>query len=179
MSQIDNENLESNFEKYVSYLDKFGETSIENFVESEGHRLATSPANAQKDEYGCYNGGLVENTLEILDSMRKLDIVAGKKADQKSLWKVALLHNIGAIGTSSEDLFLPQDSDWHIEKLGMLYKRNQNLKSTCAERTFQILFHYSIELTEEEYFAILSIDKDKPLNYLGSLLVASRALFCR
>ena len=106
-------------------------------------------------------------------------VFSGKQAEQKSLWKVALLHNIGTIGSTEEDMFLPQDSEWHIEKLGLLYKRNQSLKTTNTERTLQFLSKYGVELSEEEFFAILSVDKEKPLNYLGRLLSAARILICK
>ena len=133
---------------------------------------------AQKDEYGCFNGGLIQNTLDILQTMRKLDIVSGKLADQKSLYKVALLHSLGIMGSPEKDMFLPQDSDWHIEKLGLLYKRDQTLKNTNIERTFQFLLFLGVKITPEEYDAILSVEKDVPLNYLGRLLCASRILVC-
>tara|TARA_E500000331_G_C16908369_1_gene562313 strand:+ start:66 stop:605 length:540 start_codon:yes stop_codon:yes gene_type:complete len=179
MSDNNEDLVASNFEQYVSLVGKFDEVQINSLIENEGPRLATSPSNAQKDEHGCFNGGMIQDTLNILEAMRKLDIVAGKEADQKSLWKVALLHNIGTIGSTEEDMFLPQDSDWHIEKLGLLYKRNQGLKTTNTERTIQILSKYGVELSAEEFFAILSIDKEKPLNYLGRLLTAARTIVCK
>jgi len=178
MSDQNEELVASNFEQYVGLVGKLKDKNIDMLVETEGPRLATSPSNAQKDEYGCFNGGMIQNTLDILQTMRKLDIVAGKLADQKSLFKVALLHNVGTVGSTEEDMFLPQDSDWHIEKLGLLYKRNQNLKTSPSERTFQFLFKYGVELNQDEYYAILSTNKEAPLNYLGRLLCAARILIC-
>ena len=179
MSEQNEETVSTNFEQYLTTISKLKNSNIDKLMEVEGTRIATSPSNAQKDEFGCYNGGMIQNTLDILDAMRKLDIVGGKLADQKSLYKVALLHNIGTIGSTEEDKFLPQDSEWHIEKLGHIYKRNQSLKSSSIERTFQFLFKYGVELSMEEFNAILSVDKEVPLNYLGRLLCASRILICK
>tara|TARA_R110000851_G_scaffold25240_16_gene72965 strand:- start:8406 stop:8951 length:546 start_codon:yes stop_codon:yes gene_type:complete len=171
--------VETNFNQFVNVIGKLKNDNIDMLIESESARLATSPSNAQKDAFGCYNGGMIQDTLNILDAMRKLDIVAGKTADQKSLYKVALLHNIGTIGSTEEDMFLPQDSEWHIEKLGHIYKKNKFLKNSNTERTFQFLFKYGVTLTMEEFDAILSVDKESPLNYLGQLLCASRILICK
>jgi hypothetical protein len=179
MSEQNEEVVSSNFEKYISIISKLKDLNIDKMIEAEGTRIATSPSNAQKDLFGCYNGGMIQNTLDILDAMRKLDIVGGKLADQKSIYKVALLHNIGTVGSTEEDMFLPQDSEWHIEKLGHIYKRNQALKNSSIERTFQFLFKYGVELSMEEFNAILSVDKEAPLNYLGRLLCASRILICK
>ena len=178
MSENNEEMVANNFEQYVELTSKLKDKNIDEMIEQHATRFATSPANAQKDEYGCFNGGMIQNTLEILQAMRKMDIVAGKLADQKSLYKVALLHNLGTIGSTEKDMFLPQDSEWHIEKLGLLYKRNQGFNTSNTERTIQFLFQHGVHLTEEEYFAILSVDKEKPLNYLGRLLCAARIIVC-
>jgi hypothetical protein len=59
---------------------------------------------------------------------------------------------LGRIGTSSEEYCEPQDSDWHYEKLGLIYKRNQNLyKFHPIQFTLQLLTKYGVKLTEEEY----------------------------
>ena len=74
------ETVAANFEKYVNLVDKFGETQISSMIENEGARLATSPSNAQKDEHGCFNGGMIQDTLDILEAMRKLEEQVNQKA---------------------------------------------------------------------------------------------------
>ena len=70
--------VETNFNQFVDIAGKLKNDNVDILIESESARLATSPSNAQKDEFGCYNGGMIQNTLDILDAMRKLDIVGGK-----------------------------------------------------------------------------------------------------
>ena len=123
--------VETNFNQFVNVIGKLKNDNIDMLIESESARLATSPSNAQKDAFGCYNGGMI------------------------------------------------QDTEWHIEKLGHIYKKNKFLKNSNTERTFQFLFKYGVTLTMEEFDAILSVDKESPLNYLGQLLCASRILICK
>lgn len=173
----DFENIKENFEQFTSIISRFDDDNLSTLVAELEQRLATSPANAQKDEYGAEDGGLIDTTLKTLSMLRKLDVATGKQCDPKSLFKVALLHDLGRIGTMSEEYCLPQDSDWHYEKLGLIYKRNQNLyQYNPVQFTFQLLTQYGVKLTEEEYNAIQSISLNKPLNHMGKLLLAARLL---
>ena len=75
----------------------------------------------------------------------------------KSLVKVALLHELGKIGGLSidEDLYLIQESEWHREKLGQVYKYNDKCsKMNTAHRTLWLLSHFGVELSREEWVAI-------------------------
>ena len=69
-------------------------------------------------------------------------------------------------------MFLPQDSDWHFEKLGMIYKKNQEIyEYNSIQFTFQLLTNFGIKLSEEEYDAIQSVQINKPLNHSKSLKI--------
>ena len=68
---------------------------------------------------------------------------------------VSLFHAIGKVGDLENDLFVPEDSKWHQEKLGQFYKYNENLdKSTTPDRTLYLLQHFGVTLTHDEYYAI-------------------------
>ncbi len=173
----DFEKIKENYQTYIDIIERFEDSNLNALFEQLGERVAVAPANAQKDEYGCKNGGLVELSLEVLSMMRKLNAATGKQCEPKSLFKVALLHDLGRIGTVSNELFLQQDSDWHYEKLGMHFKKNQELYEYAPTQfTFQILSNFGVKLTEEEYSAIQSVQIGKPLNHLGRILMAARTM---
>jgi len=72
-----------------------------------------------------------------------------------NILKVGLLHEIGKIGDLSEDYFVEQDSDWHREKLGQVYKFNDDLnKMSVSHRTLFLLQHFGVELSKDEWIAI-------------------------
>ena len=54
--------------------------------------------------------------------MRKINDAFDMGLSAASILKVGLLHDIGKLGTVDHDLFVDQDSSWHREKLGQLYK---------------------------------------------------------
>ena len=171
------ENIKKNIEKYSSLLGRFNDKNIDEMVEQLAERLATSPASFRKEDLGCSEGGFLETTFETLRTMKKIQSVIDVDAPSGSLYKVALLHDLGKIGSSSQEFNLPQDSDWHREKLGHIYKKNQDLQDFHpVQLTFQILSSFGIKLTEDEYNAILSIKFNRPLNDLGKLLLAAKLL---
>jgi len=87
------------------------------------------------------------------------------------LYKVALLHDLGRLGTSTKDWLIPQESEWHQEKLGEFYRYNDELpRMTPTQRTLMMLLEFGVALSQDEFLAISSIDSDQPLNKLGALL---------
>ena len=57
------------------------------------------------------------------------------------------------------DCYIPQDSSWHREKLGEMYKYNPEIPfMPVAVRSIFTLTQYGIALSHEEYVAILIHD---------------------
>lgn len=149
------ENIKSNWDKYESLLNKLSDPSIEKMVEAIGERLLMCPASMKNDQYGCYPGGLVEHSLDVALTMRKINEAMNMNIQSSSILKVALLHEIGKIGDENLDYFVEQDSDWHVEKLGQHYKYNEKIdKMSISHRTLYLLQKFHIELTREEWIAI-------------------------
>ena len=117
------EQLISQYEKYVAVLKKvLDSNTVDVLVESLGERLLMCPRGLT-EETGGTPGGLVEFSLEVASAVKKM---SGSGENLKSLIKVALLHELGMVGDLDEgtDLYLIQDSDWHRDKLGQVYKYN-------------------------------------------------------
>ena len=171
------ENLQENYETFGTILEKLGNKGLTNFVEELGEDLIMSPAAAQKDEYGCFAGGIIDMCLKLAQSMRKLNLVAGYNVPVESIYTVAFLRAIAECGDSKNRMFEPHDSDWHIEKLGLLYKRNPKLNGTTwTTRAIEIATVNAISLTSDEVMAILTAANEKPYNNLGRLLKSANTL---
>ena len=155
MKNIDAEILKSNWEKYESILKRLKDKNIASFLDSFGERLVMCPNARNQAEKGSYPGGLVENSLEVASTMKKISDTLGVNIPMTSLLKVALLHDIGKVGDEEEDLFMIQDSSWHREKLGQVYKYNENLpKMSISHRSLYLLQSFNISLTRDEWLAI-------------------------
>ena len=173
----DENKIKESYETFSEIVQKLENEGLTNLVETLGENLVMSPAYAQKDEYGCRPAGLIDLALETAQTMRKLNVVGSFDTDTRSIYVVAFLRALGEFGTSSEQMFTPHDSDWHIEKLGLLYKRNTNLNGTTwSQRAVELATVYNVNLKSEEILALLSADADKKLNNLAKLLSAATTI---
>lgn len=183
---MDAETIENNWNKYESLCKRFNDEGINSLLEALGERMAACPSAIKTEYTGCYPGGLIDTTLKITASMRKINDTLDDKLPTSSVLKVGLLHDIGKVGDESADHFLDQDSDWHREKLGQLYKYNDALpKMTYAHRTLHLLQHFGVKLTREEWEAIATsggyhLEENRfyvgTKNTLGKVLCSARLL---
>ena len=146
------EQLVAQLEKYTDILSKvIGPEPAKDLCETLGERLLMCPRGLT-EEAGGSPGALLEFSLAVAASAKSLSSTYG---DTKSLVKVSLLHELGKVGDLTNDLFVIQESDWHREKLGHVYKYNEDCeKMNIAPRTLWLLSHFGIELTREEWIAI-------------------------
>ena len=170
----DFEKVESNWKTYSKLLGRFKDDGINNLIETLGERLCVSPANPREEQYGCYPGGLIDSTLRITTTMRKLNVFHEASVKTPSILKIGLLHDIGRIGTLDREWLSEQDSDWHHNR-GFHFKQNYELsEKNHYQRTLYLLQHFGISLSEEEYDAIISIEDHCTRNNLSSFLIHSR-----
>lgn len=145
------EQLVSQLEKYADVLNKVVDTPTKGLIDTLGERLLMTPRGLT-EEAGGIPGGLLEFSLSVASAAKSMSATYG---DTKSLVKVSLLHELGKVGDLDNDLYLIQESDWHREKLGHVYKYNEECaKMNIAHRTLWLLSHFGIELTREEWVAI-------------------------
>ena len=172
---MDMEIIKKNWGTYKTILNRLEDEQIDAMLEKIGQRLCLSPANPNDKQYGCYPGGIVVTSTKLAKAMQALNEFHGNPVDIKSVYKVGLLHDIGRIGTLSDDWLLPQDSDWHREKLGNLFKVNADLPNmSILHRTMLLLNQFQVTLTEEEFTALVSLDERDAKNTLGALLLHAR-----
>jgi len=170
----DFEKVESNWKSYSSLLGRFKDDGINNLLEALGERLCVAPANPREEQYGCYPGGLLDSSLKIATTMKKLRGFHGCDVPVASILKVGLLHDIGRIGSLTTEWLTEQDSDWHHER-GFHFKQNYDLtEKTHIQRTLFFLQHFGVKLDDQEYDAMVSLDDQVSRNNLASFLIHSR-----
>ena len=135
--------IKKNWNTYKTILSRLEDENISTLLEELGERICLAPANSNNKQYGCYPGGIVVTSTKLAKAMQALNEFHGTPVDIKSIYKVGLLHDIGRLGTIESDWLLPQDSDWHREKLGNEFKINFDLpKLTHLQRTLFLLNHF-------------------------------------
>lgn len=151
------EDIAANFDKYRSFMEKLGDRSEAALalVDHLGERLALCPASSRKEYHNAFPGGLVEHSLRVLTNALKLCKTFGWDLPKESLIIGALLHDIGKVGDHEQDYYIPQDSDWHRDKLGEMYKHNKSMQyMTVPDRGVWLCQHFGLKLTQAEFLAI-------------------------
>lgn len=161
------EQILENYNKFRSYCEKLGERSesILKLVDSLDEQLALCPASGKTSFHRAIPGGLVEHSLRVLNNAVKLTKEFGWSGtfSKESLIIAALFHDIGKVGMPTEDGWVPyyiqQESEWHREKLGEMYKHNENMSyMTTQQRSVFIMQYFGVKLSYDEYLAILLND---------------------
>lgn len=151
------EQIAENFEKYRGFMEKLGdraEAALE-LVDHLGERLALCPASSRKDYHHAIPGGLVDHSLRVLSNALKLSKAFGWDLPKDSLIIGCLLHDLGKVGDHEKDYYVPQDSDWHREKIGEMYKHNKDIQyMTVPDRGVWLCQHFGLKLTQPEWLAI-------------------------
>lgn len=169
------EDIASNFEKYRSFMEKLGDRSEAalSMIDALGEQLALCPASSRKDFHHAIPGGLVDHSLRVLQNALKLVKTFGWNVPRESLIVSCLLHDIGKAGLANDDrsitdYYVPQDSDWHREKLGEMYKPNKDMQyMSTPQRSVHMCQQFGLRLNTDEYLAILLndgfvLDENKP-----------------
>ena len=147
--------IKSNWEKFENFCSRLNDKNIDALLEELGERLIMCPASPKEDQHGCYPGGLIEHAMEVASLTKALSETSGLNIPIASIIKVGLLHEVGKVGDLSESFFVEQDSEWHRDKLGQLYKYNENLnKMSISHRTLFLLQHFGVSLNQDEWLAI-------------------------
>jgi putative nucleotidyltransferase with HDIG domain len=151
------EQIAENFDKYRSLCEKLGDRaeSALVLVDSLGERLALCPASSRKDYHSAFPGGLVDHSLRVLTNALKLSKAMGWELSRESLIIGCLFHDLGKVGDHQTDYYVPQDSEWHRDKLGEMYKHNKALQyMTVPDRGVWLCQHFGLKLTQDEWLSI-------------------------
>lgn len=151
------EDIAENFNKFRSFAEKLGDRSEAALamIDHLGERLALCPASSRKEYHSAYPGGLVEHSLRVLSNALKLSKTFGWDLPKESLIIACLFHDLGKVGDDENDLYLPQDSDWHRDKLGEMYKHNRDIQyMTVPDRGLWLCQHFGLKLSQEEFLSI-------------------------
>ena len=139
-----------------------------------GESLVLAPRGLTEDD-GGRPGALIKFSLNVASAAKTLSSHFG---DTKSLVKVSLLHELGKLGdvTEGNELFIMQESDWHREKLGQMYKYNEACsRMNVAHRTLWLTSQLGFELSREEWMAI-NVSQGLHLSPISQVLIERSAL---
>lgn len=168
MKKLPAEQIMNNLETFYQYIDNYIEGArakkLKEFYSNIEESLATSPASSNVNHHNCFAGGYLDHVIRVVECSIVLDKV-WTKFGQKSNYTIeelvfsAINHDLGKLGTDDQPFYVPNDSQWHIEKQGAHYKINPfHTHMRIAQRSLYYLQQAGIPTTENEYLAILLHD---------------------
>lgn len=130
-------------------------------LEKIGTQFYTAPASDNIHKHSAHPGGLAHHSILVAKNMLELCSLWYKDVNLESAVVCAVFHDLGKATTvKGEDVYIDNDSQWHKDKLGKTYIKNPVIRDglTHSQRGVRLLTSYGIDLTDDEYLAILAHD---------------------
>ena len=164
LNNMDTSTIEKNYNEFVEYIEKYiSEPRKEKLLamyEAFSDKLCTAPASSHSTRHNCFAGGYIDHVNRVVATAIELHKVWEKLAAPISDFTLeevvfaALNHDLGKLGSSKEEYYVPNDQDWQIKK-GQIYKINPSLHfMKVPDRSIYLLQEFGIEMSESEYLAI-------------------------
>lgn len=164
MKQLSPEQILENLNKFYSIIDKYitgdRKDKLIDLYKGIEETLAMSPASTRIDHHNCFAGGYVDHVIRVIEASLVFEKVWDRFGQNKNytteeLVFSAINHDLGKLGTNEQPNYIPNDSQWHIEKQGLLYKYNPNITHMrVSDRSLFYLQKAGIEVSENEFLAI-------------------------
>lgn len=164
MKTLPAERIVENVEKFYGFIDKYitgdRKDQLREFYKSIEEVLSLSPASTKVDNHNCFPGGYLDHVLRVTEAALIFEKVWDRFGHKKEytteeLVFSALNHDLGKLGTNENPVYVKNDSQWHVEKLGLHYKWNPDLKyMRIQDRSLYALQEAGIRVSENEFLAI-------------------------
>lgn len=166
IKELTAEQIEKNWDTYCSFFEKLGDRAepAKKLLEAIGETLATAPASSRISYHNCFVGGLADHSIRVLKNALKLKKTFGYDLPDEGLIIGCLFHDLGKTCHVNDDgtlipYYLPNESEWHKEKLGQLYIINPDIPyMTVPDRGIWLCSKFDLRLSYDEHLAILLND---------------------
>jgi hypothetical protein len=150
--------LEANKQKFIDTNNKY-EIFTPELLDFLGDGFYISPASPTLEMYGCFPGGLLNHLIKACKYAVQINDLLPEtiKQNKESIIKCAFLSQIGKVF-----LFKPNPREWHRKNLGKMYEFTDDLVSLkTGERSVYYAINHGVKLKENEFQAIVNLDKDE------------------
>ena len=162
MNNLPQRDIEAMWSLYDNLVKKIDDDSLTQFIEKFGQRFVEQSYSQRTNEPFCGIGGLLEYSLELAKTAKKINEALGFEIDNKKLMRACFLSQFGRIGTDSQARFIGTESSWHKEKLGQYYDWNTFCpKFKISDMTLFLLQSNNLILDWDEWISIKLLDDFK------------------
>ena len=151
------EQLMGSIETYIASPRK---EALIKMYEAIVEKVLTAPASSNSTRHNCWPGGYIDHVnrvvkcaIELWETWHSLGANT-KNYTKEELVFAAINHDLGKVGSSTDDYYIPNDSDWHVKR-GQIYKINPKLQfMKVPDRSIYLLQEHGVAFSENEYLAI-------------------------
>ena len=163
------EKIQANWIDFMSNIDTYisspRKEQLTKFYETYAERIMLMPAAHNKKYHSAFPGGYVDHVNRVVKgALAMSDVWASFGCDmttftQEELVFSAINHDLGKMGSDTEDAYIPQTDNWRRDKLGEDYMFNKKLAfSSVPDRGLFLLQDNGIKYTFNEMVAIQTHD---------------------
>ena len=167
--QLTAEQIQGNWDIFMRNISSFitGERKekLIEFYEQYAERIMLMPAAHKKEYHNAFPGGYVEHVNRVVRcALKQYDLWKEEGCDMttftiEELVFSAINHDLGKMGDSEHESYIPQTDKWRKEKLGEDYMFNKSLPfSSVPDRGLFMLQSHGIQYTFNEMIAIQTHD---------------------
>jgi hypothetical protein len=152
----------TNIETYIT-----GDRQLKllNFYSKFEDRIILMPAANNKKYHSAFPGGYVDHINRVVKAALSMSAVwEGFGCDmttftQEELVFSAINHDLGKMGSDTEDAYIPQTDNWRRDKMGETYAFNTSLPfASVPDRGLFLLQQHNVKYTFNEMIAIQTHD---------------------
>lgn len=163
------EQIQSNWNKLLAYISTYisdprREKLIEFYKKFED-RLVMMPASHKKEYHNAFPGGYVEHVNRVIEcALKQYELWKEEGVDVSTFTKEELVfsainHDLGKMGDSEHESYIPQTDKWRREKLGEDYMHNKEIAfAAVPDRGLFLLQQHDVKYTFNEMVAIQTHD---------------------
>ena len=158
------EQLIENYDKFLTYIDDYitgdRKQQLKDLYTDHQERIMLMPASSKEHHHNAFAGGYVLHVMNVIDiSLKVMNLWkdTGMNIDftTEELVFAAINHDLGKIGDEDNEMYIPQDSDWHRKNQGAIYKMNPLPEfMLIPDRSLFLLQQRGIKVSLKEWFGI-------------------------
>tara|TARA_B110000977_G_C11083018_1_gene493567 strand:+ start:3525 stop:4301 length:777 start_codon:yes stop_codon:yes gene_type:complete len=163
------EQLHENYEEFLGNIEGYitGDRKqlLLDFYFKYEERIILMPAAHKKEYHSAFPGGYVDHVNRVVRcAIKQSKLWADEGCDMSTftleeLVFSAINHDLGKMGSDTEEAYIPQTDKWRRDKLGEDYMFNKSLPfSAVPDRSLFLLQQHDIKYTFNEMLAIQTHD---------------------
>tara|TARA_B110000977_G_scaffold55756_1_gene75957 strand:+ start:4031 stop:4810 length:780 start_codon:yes stop_codon:yes gene_type:complete len=163
------EQIQSNYEEFLGNIEGHitgdRKQALLDFYTKYEERIMLMPAAHKKEYHSAFPGGYVDHVNRVVRcAIKQSKLWADEGCDMttfttEELVFAAINHDLGKMGSDTEESYIPQTDKWRRDKLGEEYMFNKALPfSSVPDRGLFLLQQHDIKYTFNEMLAIQTHD---------------------